>query len=376
MTEPDLLVPVAPRGPAVPRPERPEIDGLLRAVARGDDAAFARSTTCSRRACSGWPAVCCGTRRRPRRWPRRCSSRSGGPRPLRLAARQRLVVGAHHPPTGAPWTACARSRRASDRVQRGCAASVHVPYDEVAKNVGQVRLERQQVRRWARRSPPRSSSGRRSRLRTTVVTPPRGRVPLDTALPTVEVPHAGRLIRLRDCLSVEVAHDEARHPLLGGRVRVDAVDDLERVAFDVHLAECEACATEVAEYRETATRLAEDSWSVPPPRMREPGPRRAAATPQAAGHRPPARCPVAVTRWCRIAAAAADRRRARHRRGGDDLRRVGAAARRRADRHGAGQQQAAASGGDDRPDAALRQAPRGWWPGDRRGSPTPRTTGW
>jgi hypothetical protein len=56
---------------------------------------------------------------------------------------------------------------------------------------------------------------------------------------------------------------------LGGAYALDAVDDLERVAFDRHLAECEACTVEVAEYRETATRLAEGSWSVPPPRMRE-----------------------------------------------------------------------------------------------------------
>ena len=56
---------------------------------------------------------------------------------------------------------------------------------------------------------------------------------------------------------------------LGGAYALDAVDDLERAAFDRHLAECEACTLEVAEYRETATRLAEGSWSVPPRRMRE-----------------------------------------------------------------------------------------------------------
>jgi anti-sigma factor RsiW len=33
---------------------------------------------------------------------------------------------------------------------------------------------------------------------------------------------------------------------LGGAYALDAVDDLERVAFDRHLAECETCALEVA----------------------------------------------------------------------------------------------------------------------------------
>ena len=71
---------------------------------------------------------------------------------------------------------------------------------------------------------------------------------------------------------------------LGGAYALDAVDDLERAAFDRHLAECEACLLEVAEYRETVTRLAEGSWSVPPPRMREQVLARAAATPQLPPH--------------------------------------------------------------------------------------------
>jgi anti-sigma-K factor RskA len=92
---------------------------------------------------------------------------------------------------------------------------------------------------------------------------------------------------------------------LGGAYALDAVDDLERAAFDRHLAECETCGIEVAEYRETATRLAEGSWSVPPPRMREQVLARAAATPQLPplGHRRSGASPVA--RWRRIAAAAA-----------------------------------------------------------------------
>jgi anti-sigma-K factor RskA len=91
---------------------------------------------------------------------------------------------------------------------------------------------------------------------------------------------------------------------LGGAYALDAVDDLERVAFERHLAECGTCTLEVAEYRETASRLAEGAWSVPPPRMREQVLSRAAATRQLPppGHRRSAPSPVA--RWRRLAAAA------------------------------------------------------------------------
>jgi hypothetical protein len=58
------------------------------------------------------------------------------------------------------------------------------------------------------------------------------------------------------------------HSLLGPYV-LDAVDDLERAAFDRHLRECADCRAEVAELRDTAARLADSSWSVPPPRLRE-----------------------------------------------------------------------------------------------------------
>ena len=58
------------------------------------------------------------------------------------------------------------------------------------------------------------------------------------------------------------------HALAGAYV-LDAIDDVERAAFARHLAGCEACAIEVAELRETVTRLADESWSAPPPRMRD-----------------------------------------------------------------------------------------------------------
>ncbi|MFF5082887.1 anti-sigma factor domain-containing protein [Actinoplanes sp. NPDC000266] len=57
------------------------------------------------------------------------------------------------------------------------------------------------------------------------------------------------------------------HSLVGAYV-LDAVDDLERVAFERHLRECEDCRAEVGELRETAARLADTAWSVPPPSMR------------------------------------------------------------------------------------------------------------
>jgi hypothetical protein len=58
------------------------------------------------------------------------------------------------------------------------------------------------------------------------------------------------------------------HTLVGAYV-LDAVDDLERAAFDRHLRECDSCRAEVDELSETAARLADGAWSVPPPRLRE-----------------------------------------------------------------------------------------------------------
>jgi predicted anti-sigma-YlaC factor YlaD len=58
------------------------------------------------------------------------------------------------------------------------------------------------------------------------------------------------------------------HALVGAYA-LDAVDDLERVAFDRHLRDCEACRAEVAELQETVARLADGTWSVPPPTLRE-----------------------------------------------------------------------------------------------------------
>jgi len=51
---------------------------------------------------------------------------------------------------------------------------------------------------------------------------------------------------------------------LAGAYALDALDDLERVSFQRHVALCDACAQEVAELRETTARLADASWEAPP----------------------------------------------------------------------------------------------------------------
>lgn len=58
------------------------------------------------------------------------------------------------------------------------------------------------------------------------------------------------------------------HALVGAYA-LDAVDDLQRAAFDRHLRDCEACRAEVAELQATAARLADGTWSVPPPGLRD-----------------------------------------------------------------------------------------------------------
>lgn len=55
---------------------------------------------------------------------------------------------------------------------------------------------------------------------------------------------------------------------LSGAYALDAVDDLERAAFERHLNECEDCRTEVASLRETTALLAESVAVTPPPELR------------------------------------------------------------------------------------------------------------
>ncbi|WIM99498.1 anti-sigma factor [Actinoplanes oblitus] len=56
---------------------------------------------------------------------------------------------------------------------------------------------------------------------------------------------------------------------LAGAYALDALDDLERAAFERHLRDCEACRDETAELLETASLLADGLWSAPPAGMRD-----------------------------------------------------------------------------------------------------------
>ena len=63
----------------------------------------------------------------------------------------------------------------------------------------------------------------------------------------------------------------ARHDLhlLSGTYALDALDDVERAAFEKHLEKCPSCREEVRGLRETAVRLGMATAIEPPPRMRE-----------------------------------------------------------------------------------------------------------
>jgi anti-sigma factor RsiW len=93
------------------------------------------------------------------------------------------------------------------------------------------------------------------------------------------------------------------HTLLGAYV-LDAVDDLERTAFERHLRECAECRAEADDLSAAAARLADGTWSVPPPRLRANVLAEIASTRQLPPSRP---APVSArpVRWRRFAAAAA-----------------------------------------------------------------------
>lgn len=202
MTEPD----VGPQGlrnePAVPRPERVEIDGLLRAVARGDDVAFARLYDLLS------PRVF-GLARRVLRDPAQAEEMAQEVlvEVWRSASRFDPERG-----SGLSWVLTIAHRRtvdrvrseqaSSDRLQKVGAASAQVPYDEVADQVSS-RLERQQVRRCL--------DGLTELQRESITmayyaghTYREVANLLDVALPTIKTRMRDGLIRLRDCLSVEV----------------------------------------------------------------------------------------------------------------------------------------------------------------------------
>jgi anti-sigma-K factor RskA len=93
---------------------------------------------------------------------------------------------------------------------------------------------------------------------------------------------------------------------LAGAYAIDALTEIERAAFSRHVAECAACDFEVAELRETASRLGALAWEAPPARMRDAVFAEVARTRQV----PVGRAPVeprevkAVQRWRRWTATA------------------------------------------------------------------------
>ena len=205
MTDPDPGArgePSGTSGSVDQRPERSEIDDLLRAVAGGDDASFARLYDLLA------PRVF-GLARRVLRDPAqaeemaqevlvevwRTASRFD---PERGSGLSWVLVIAHRRTVDR-----VRSEQASaDRVHRVAAASAQIPYDEVADQVG-TRLERQQVRRCL--------DGLTELQREAITLAYYGghtyrevSTLLDVALPTVKTRMRDGLIRLRDCLSVEV----------------------------------------------------------------------------------------------------------------------------------------------------------------------------
>jgi anti-sigma factor RsiW len=94
------------------------------------------------------------------------------------------------------------------------------------------------------------------------------------------------------------------HSLAGAYV-LDAVDDLERAAFERHLRECATCRSEVDELREASARLADGAWSVPPPSLRANVMTAVRSTRQLSPEQPLRATRRAVTRWRRLTAAAA-----------------------------------------------------------------------
>jgi anti-sigma-K factor RskA len=95
---------------------------------------------------------------------------------------------------------------------------------------------------------------------------------------------------------------------LSGAYALDAVDDIERAAFERHLRECPACAQEVQEFAATAARIADEAFTTPPPGLRDSVLGAVGRTPQARPGRPgrPDRGDSTrdAKRWRRFAAAA------------------------------------------------------------------------
>ena len=189
-------------GSAEPRPERAEVDGLLKAVARGDDASFARLYELLS------PRVF-GLARRVLRDPAQAEEMAQEVlvEVWRNASRFDPQRG-----SGLSWVLTIAHRRtvdrvrseqsSTDRMQKVAAASAQIPYDEVADQVSS-RFERQQVRHCLdgltdlqREAITMAYYGGHTYREVSTL--------LDIALPTIKTRMRDGLIRLRDCLSVEV----------------------------------------------------------------------------------------------------------------------------------------------------------------------------
>ncbi|MEU8076068.1 anti-sigma factor [Catellatospora citrea] len=95
---------------------------------------------------------------------------------------------------------------------------------------------------------------------------------------------------------------EEIHSLAGAYV-LHALEVPEHETFAQHLRGCSACTAEVTELNETAARLAEDTWAVPPPGMREHVLTAVGRTRQIRPARPVRHRRGAPTRWWRHPAA-------------------------------------------------------------------------
>ncbi|MEN3306278.1 MAG: hypothetical protein V7603_2480 [Micromonosporaceae bacterium] len=92
---------------------------------------------------------------------------------------------------------------------------------------------------------------------------------------------------------------------LAGAYALDAVNDIERAEFARHMAQCPACAQEVAELQATAARLADMVAVAPPAWMRGAVLGQIGQTRQVGPWRRDAGAPAGQARWRRVAVAVA-----------------------------------------------------------------------
>jgi anti-sigma-K factor RskA len=91
---------------------------------------------------------------------------------------------------------------------------------------------------------------------------------------------------------------------LAGAYALDAVDDIERKAFERHLRDCGSCMIEVEELKETTSWLSHPVAATPPPALRDRVFAQIAQTPQDTRKRAAPGGSASPTRWRRWTAAA------------------------------------------------------------------------